>query len=81
MVTSFLSLIFHGIKFNERVTSLIVKLLLCVPMFAAFAGARAFTLAVFLKETIDNDVPGSVEWIGSLFMLALFGGINIASFR
>ncbi len=49
MVTSFLSLILFGLHFSERDTFAAVRFLICVPMFAAFAGARAFTLAVFLK--------------------------------
>ena len=77
MVTSFLSLLFNGIKFNERQTFMIPKLFLCVPMFAAFAGARAFTLSVFLKETIDNRISGSIEWVGGLLMLTFFCGITL----
>ncbi len=61
MVTSFLSLVLFGLHFNERDTFASVKYLVCVPMFAAFAGARAFTLAVFLKVLIHSSrLPG---WI------------------
>ena len=36
-------------QFNERRTSRLLTFFLALPMFAAFALARAFTLAVFLK--------------------------------
>ena len=42
---------YFGIKFNERETNGWTKWLLSFPMFAASVASRAFTLAVFLKET------------------------------
>lgn len=77
MVTSFLALSFFGLAFNELNTNKVVKIWLCMPMLAAFAGARAFTMAVFLKETFAN----TTEWVGGMFVLALFCVINIGSFK
>ena len=51
MITSFGALVYFGIKFNERETNGWTKWLLSFPMFAASVASRAFTLAVFLKET------------------------------
>jgi hypothetical protein len=77
MVTSFCALIYYGLQFNERKTSRITTFFIVLPMFATFALARAFTLAVFLKETLDNNktfAAGIV--VGSLFCL-----INIGSYK
>ncbi len=76
MVTAFLSMLHRGLKFNERTTFMASKLLVALPMLAAFAGARAFTLAVFVKETI-----GTKEWIGAIFVILAFAVMNIASFK
>ncbi|TRY76978.1 hypothetical protein TCAL_12031 [Tigriopus californicus] len=77
MITSFLALSLFGLAFNELNTNKVVKIWLCMPMLAAFAGARAFTMAVFLKETFAN----TTEWVGGMFVLALFCVINIGSFK
>ena len=57
MVTSFLSLVLFGLHFNDRDTFALAKFFICAPMFAAFASARAFTLAVFLKVILFSPVP------------------------
>eukprot|EP00095_Tigriopus_kingsejongensis_P007483 maker-scaffold580_size130538-snap-gene-0.24 protein:Tk07483 transcript:maker-scaffold580_size130538-snap-gene-0.24-mRNA-1 annotation:"xk-related protein" len=77
MVTSFIALVFFGLSFNELNTNRVVRIWLCLPMLAAFAGARAFTLAVFLKETLAN----TTEWVGGVFVLALFCLINVGWFK
>ena len=51
MVTSFGALVYFGLKFNERETNSWAKWLIAFPMFAASVASRAFTLAVFIKET------------------------------
>ena len=76
MVTSFLSLVMLGLRFNERSSGSVVKYVVALPMFSAFAAARAFTLAVFLKETLHN----LGEWLGGLGVLVLFSGLNVWNF-
>ena len=64
----------HTPQFNERRTSRLLTFFLAMPMFAAFALARAFTLAVFLKETLDDNktfAAGIV--VSSLFVLINIG--------
>ena len=66
MVTSFGALVYFGLKFNERQTNPWAKWFLAFPMFAASVASRAFTLAVFLKETtlgqhLNNGNPGFVK--------------------
>ncbi len=77
MVTSFGALVYFGLQFNERQTSLIVKWALCFPMFAASVAARGFTLSVFLKETLDNRS----EWIGGLIVLVTYFAANVVTFK
>ena len=77
MVTSFGAVVYFGLKFNERQTNALVKWLLAFPMFAASVAARAFTLAVFLKETLDNKS----EWFGAILVLALYIGLNVLTFK
>jgi hypothetical protein len=65
MFTSFGALVYIGLKFNERQTNPWVKWFLAFPMFAASVASRAFTLAVFLKETtlglqMSNGNPGFI---------------------
>ena len=76
LVTSFLSLVMLGLRFNERSTGKVTKYVVALPMFAAFAAARAFTLAVFLKETLHHWG----EWLGGLGVLLLFCGLNVWNF-
>jgi MFS-type transporter involved in bile tolerance (Atg22 family) len=77
MVTSFGSLVFFGLKFNERKTSFLVKWLLAFPMFAASVAARGFTLAVFLKETLGNKS----EIIGGIVLLIIYFTFNVVTFK
>jgi len=77
MVTSFGAVVYFGLKFNERQTNALVKWLLAFPMFAASVAARAFTLAVFLKETLDNKS----EWFGAIVLLGLYIGLNVLTFK
>ena len=77
MVTSFMALVYFGLKFNERKASCLVKLVIACPMLAAFAAARAFTLAVFLKETLGHPK----EFMGGLLALSLFCLINVLALR
>lgn len=77
MVTSSLALIYFGIKFNERKTSCLSKVLICFPMLGTFALARAFLLAVFLQETLGH--PN--ERFGGVIVLLIFLGINMGSFK
>lgn len=77
MVTSFGALVYFGLQFNERNTTCLVKWFLCLPMFAASVAARGFTLAVFLKETVDHKS----EWIGGLVVLAIYFAFNVATFK
>lgn len=77
MVTSFGAVVYFGLKFNERQTNALVKWLLAFPMFAASVAARAFTLAVFLKETLNNKS----EWFGAILVLALYIGLNVLTFK
>ena len=83
MVTSFGSLVYFGLQFNERKTNGLVKWLLAFPMFAASVASRAFTLAVFLKETLDNnsEVINKSEWIGAVVVLLLYFGSNVLTFK
>lgn len=83
MVTSFGGLVYFGLQFNERETSALTKWLLAFPMFAALLAARGFTLAVFLKETLDNkeDKKDKSEWIGALIVLTFYLAANIAIFK
>ena len=70
----------HHPQFNERRTSRLLTFFLAMPMFAAFALARAFTLAVFLKETLDDNktfAAGIV--VSSLFVLMNIGFYKCAS--
>jgi hypothetical protein len=65
MFTSFGALVYIGLKFNERQTNPWVKWFLAFPMFSASVASRAFTLAVFLKETtlglqMSNANPGFI---------------------
>ncbi len=77
MATSFGALIYFGLQFNERRTSRITSFFVVLPMFATFALARAFTLAVFLKETLDdNKTFAAGIGVSSLFLL-----INIGSYK
>ena len=64
-------------QFNERRTSLLLNFFLALPMFAAFALARAFTLAVFLKETLDD----SKTFAAGIVVSSLFVLINIGFYR
>ena len=77
MVFSFGALTYFGLKFNERKTNPLAKWLLALPMFAASVAARGFTLAVFLKETLDDKS----EWIGGLIVLILYFITNVAIFK
>ena len=77
MVTSFLSMIYFGLTFNEQNSSRFTRMLICFPMFAAFAGARAFTLSVFLKETLGN----TKEALGGVGVLAAFCAFNIICYK
>lgn len=77
MVTSFAAIVYFGLQFNERKTNPLVKWLLAFPMFAASVAARAFTLAVFLKETLDNKS----EWAGALILLFLYIALNVITLK
>ena len=77
MVTSFGALVYFGLQFNERKTNALVKWLLAFPMFAASVAARAFTLAVFLKETLGNKSEMAI----ALFLLFLYIGLNVLTFK
>ena len=77
MITSFGAIVYFGLKFNERTTSVIVKWGLAFPMFAASVASRGFTLSVFLKETLDNKS----EWIGGLIVLIIYFIANVVIFK
>ncbi|CAB4056539.1 unnamed protein product [Lepeophtheirus salmonis] len=55
MFTSFGSIVFYGIRFNEPFTKWYIKLFLLLPMYSTSVLSRSFTLSVFLKETIHKD--------------------------
>ena len=61
MVTSFGALVYFGLKFNERETNTWTKWLISFPMFAASVASRAFTLAVFIKETTLGQQTNSTH--------------------
>lgn len=87
MITSFGALVYFGLKFNERQTDKWTKWFLSFPMFAASLASRAFTLAVFLKETTLGrhlETPdGSVgtEWVGGLVVIFVYFFLNVATFK
>ncbi len=77
MITSFGALVYFGLQFNERQTCKLTKWILAFPMFAALLAARGFTLAVFLKETLDSKT----EMIGAIILLAVYLIANILIFK
>ena len=76
------NLLIHS-RFNERQSHLCpTKLAFAAPMLMAFAGARAFTLAVFFKETLDESSSvGKTEWAVAVAVMLACAGINIWGMR
>lgn len=80
MITSFLSLILSALVFNERKSSWAMWLLLSGPMFSAIFACRAFTLAVFVRETVQAHADISYQFL-CLIIVALMFLANVAVFR
>jgi len=78
MVTSFLAFILTALIFNERKSSVAKWLFLSGPMYSAIFACRAFTLAVFLKETLHNEKTDA-PW--AFFILLIMLSFNIGLFR
>jgi len=78
MVTSFLAFILTTLWFNERRSSILKWVFLSGPMYSAIFACRAFTLAVFLKETLHNDKTDA-PW--AIFILSIMLASNVTLFR
>lgn len=78
MVTSFLSMIYTALWFNERVSTWLQWLFLAGPMYSAIFAGRAFTLAVLMKTSLqDNELQ-----VGSFVLLLVIMYItNLGLFR
>ena len=78
MVSSFGSMIYTALWFNERSSTLLRWFFLAGPMYSAIFACRAFTAAVLLKTTVHD---GSLA-AGSFFLLlAAIIGTNLGIFR
>ena len=80
MIASMMSLVLSAIVFNENKKFIAIKLLISVPMFAAVFASRAFTLAVFMKEALQNDSFGTHELSG-FGVLIVMAAINLGLYR
>jgi len=80
MVLSFLSLVLSALVFNERQTSRLVWLFVSAPMFAAIFGGRAFTLAVLVREVLEDGSLVYQQLLCVIFILVIVA-INIGLFR
>merc|ERR1711936_1415550 len=78
MVTSFLAFMWTALMFNERQSSFLRWFFLSGPMYAAIFACRAFTLAVFLRETLYNDRSDASL---AIIIIALMVGVNVTIFR
>ena len=78
MFTSFLAFILTTLWFNERQSSWVKWIFLSGPMYSALFACRAFTLAVFLKETLYNDKTDA-PW--AFFILGLMFSFNVGLLR
>jgi len=78
MISSFCSFILTALWFNERVSSWARWLFLSGPMYSAVFACRAFTLAVFIKETLhDQRYPLVSVLLVILFMFVINFGLFI----
>jgi len=80
MIASFMSLVFSALHFNERKASFGVRLFISIPMFSAIFACRAFTLAVFLREVLQEGSAFYLRFLWIIVILALILG-NLAIFR
>jgi len=80
MVASFMSLLLSALYFNERKSRVATRLFISTPMFAAIFGCRAFTLAVFLREVLQDESPLLQQLLCLLVLLLMFS-TNIVLFR
>jgi len=78
MFTSFLAFILTALFFNERKSNMLKWIFLSGPMYSAIFACRAFTLAVYLKETLYNNKTDA-PW--ALFILLIMFSSNIGLFR
>lgn len=78
MFTSFLAFILTTLWFNERSSSFVKWIFLSGPMYSALFACRAFTLAVFLKETLYNN-KSDAPW--AFFILFLMISFNVLLLR
>lgn len=78
MVTSFCSLIYTVLWFNERTSTWLRWLFLAGPMYSAIFACRAFTWAVLIKATLhDNKLQVGFF----LLLLIIMYCINLGLFR
>jgi hypothetical protein len=81
MITSFGSFILCALWFNDRESSRLNWFFLSGPMFSAIFACRAFTLAVYLRETLrDPDLHESytflviiIMFLTNFFLFKIFG--------
>ncbi|QQP41248.1 Hypothetical protein FKW44_015553, partial [Caligus rogercresseyi] len=78
MFTSFGSIVFYGIRFNEPFAKWYFKLFLLLPMYSMSVLSRSFSLSVFLKETIHEE--SSDLFIGITAFL-IYVCVNIIAFK
>jgi len=78
MVSSFGSMIYTALWFNERKSSLLRWFFLAGPMYSAIFACRAFTAAVLLKTTVHD---GSFAAGAFFLLLAAIIGTNLGLFR
>jgi len=78
MVSSFCSLIYTALWFNERTSTWLQWLFLAGPMYSAIFACRAFTLAVLLKTTLNDQTLQLGSFL--LLIIAMYG-TNFGLFR
>jgi len=78
MISSFCSFILTALWFNERTSSWARWVFLSGPMYSAVFACRAFTLAVFLKETLHDQ---SYPLVSVVLVFILMFSINLGLFR
>jgi len=78
MVTSFLAFMWTALWFNERESNFLRWFFLSGPMYAAIFACRAFTLAVFLRETLYNDRSDALL---AVVIIVIMVAANVTIFR
>jgi len=78
MVSSFLSLIYTALWFNERRSTWLQWIFLAGPMYSAIFACRAFTLAVLLKTTLNDS---GLQIGAFLLLIGVMATTNFALFK